>query len=540
MDNKFGDLAQFIEAFAGRLARVERALNEAWWEASTASSPEASAKVQQLIAERMTLFTSPQEWQQVQRWYDARAAVEDDLLRRQVALLYLDFAANQRTPEQIAEVAALESKLEEMYATFRGAIDGKPVGDNEILELLSGSDNSAVVQSAWLASKQIGAAIAPQLLHLVRLRNTIARAQGFPDYYTQQLVLQEIAPETLEAILDEVDRATAQPYVLAKQRLDERLADRFGIAPDELYPWHYSDPFFQSPPPGSDHHLDRIFEDQDLVELGIRSFASQGFEVGDIVESSDLWERPNKNQHAFCIQIDRERNDVRVLCNMRPTMRWMSTLLHELGHAVYDKYIPASLPYLLRSYAHINLTEAIAMLMGRLVYSARWLQEVRQLDITLATTIAEEARQEEQLGMLIFARWVLVMVKFERALYAEPERGDLNGLWWDLVERYQLLRRPPDRNEPDWASKIHLATAPVYYHNYLLGELIASQLEQSLARQLRKASIAGNPEIGPFLRERLFDLGARYEWNETIRRVTGEPLTARYFVEQYVATARTV
>jgi hypothetical protein len=46
-------------------------------------------------------------------------------------------------------------------------------------------------------------------------------------------------------------------------------------------------------------------------------------------------------------------------------------------------------------------------------------------------------------------------------LYAD--RDDLNSLWWDLVERLQLVKRPAGRDEPDWAAKIHVAVAPVYY-----------------------------------------------------------------------------
>src|SRR5437764_1292571 len=65
-------------------------------------------------------------------------------------------------------------------------------------------------------------------------------------------------------------------------------------------------------------------------------------------------------------------------------------------------------------------------------------------------------------GLLVFARWVLVMTTFERALYADPD-ADLDSLWWDLVERHQRIHRPDGRAAPDWAAKIHLAAAPVYY-----------------------------------------------------------------------------
>jgi len=32
-----------------------------------------------------------------------------------------------------------------------------------------------------------------------------------------------------------------------------------------------------------------------------------------------------------------------------------------------------------------------------------------------------------------------------------------------------MIDRPPGRDEADWAAKIHVALAPVYYHNYVLG-----------------------------------------------------------------------
>ena len=71
------------------------------------------------------------------------------------------------------------------------------------------------------------------------------------------------------------------------------------------------------------------------------------------------------------------------------------------------------------------------------------------------------------------------MTHFERGLYADPD-ADHDARWWDLVERFQLVRRPDDRHAPDWAATIHLASAPVYYHNYQLGEMVASQLTATL------------------------------------------------------------
>jgi peptidyl-dipeptidase A len=151
------------------------------------------------------------------------------------------------------------------------------------------------------------------------------------------------------------------------------------------------------------------------------------------------------------------------------------------------------------------------------------------LGARLSATEVADLHEQQRLSMLVAARWMLVMVDFEAALYEDPDRADLNRLWWDLVEEYQLIRRPDGRDEPDWATKIHLALAPVYYHNYLLGELMASQLTWALEEQTR-----GGAAPGTFLRSRIFDRGASLAWNDLLREATGEPLSARFFVQQFV------
>lgn len=128
------------------------------------------------------------------------------------------------------------------------------------------------------------------------------------------------------------------------------------------------------------------------------------------------------------------------------------------------------------------------------------------------------------------------MLHFEKALYTNPDQ-DLNVLWWDLVERYQLIKRPEGRNVPDWASKIHIAAYPVYYHNYQLGHLLAAQLLHAIAKQsgvktVNEINFVNNPAIGNYLKDKVFKYGKKYRWDEMIKKATGEKLTARYFVEQ--------
>jgi peptidyl-dipeptidase A len=153
--------------------------------------------------------------------------------------------------------------------------------------------------------------------------------------------------------------------------------------------------------------------------------------------------------------------------------------------------------------------------------------------------IREEAFKYTRLEQLVFSRWSQVMYRFEKGLYENPDQ-DLNKLWWDLVEKYQLVKKPEGRNEPDWASKIHIATSPCYYHNYHLGELLASQLNHYIVVNILKqkdingASYFNSKEVGQYLIEKVFKPGCKYSWNEMIKRATGEELTAKYYAEQFV------
>jgi peptidyl-dipeptidase A len=304
----------------------------------------------------------------------------------------------------------------------------------------------------------------------------------------------------------------------------------------ELRPWHYDDLFFQEAPRVFEVDLDDIYRDRKVVEVVRGYFAGLGFDVEDILERSDLYEKPGKDQHAFCTDIDR-RGDIRILANVKSDEMWTGTMLHELGHAVYDKYIDPDLPFLLRQHAHIFVTEAVAMLFGRLSKDPRWIAEVLGPWGELAAQPSGELTRYLPLAELVFVRWAQVMIHFERALYRDPDQ-DLNGLWWELVERYQSVPRPDGRDAPDWAAKSHVVSSPVYYHNYLLGQLLASQITHHIRARVLPPAASGSsyfarPEVGTYLKNMIFAPGARYRWHKLVERATGESLTSRYFVQEF-------
>jgi peptidyl-dipeptidase A len=521
------EIRNFISRFEERVAPVEKAVGEAWWNLATTGTEEAQKELVRAGTEYNKLFADREEYGLVEGWYADRDSIDDSLLRRQVEVLYKTYASRQGDPEVLERIEELEAQANATYSNHRGTVGGEEAGENEVREILRASEDEALRREAWEASKTVGHVVEETVRELARLRNRLAREAGYEDHYHRSLDLQEIDAGELGRIMGELESATDAPFRALKEDLDARLKEKFGV--ETVMPWHLSDPFFQEAPEDGDLDADRYFAGKDLEELTRDTYDALGLDVRGVLAKSDLYERSGKDQHAFCLSVGREYPyDVRVLANVRPDAYWADTMLHEFGHAVYDKHINPKLPYLLRSVAHINTTEAIALMMGSLAGDPGWISTfagVPEEEIE-ADKLAARRRAEQ----LVFVRWALVMFHFEQTLYADPDREDLNEVWWDLVERFQFVERPPGRNEPDWAAKIHVAVAPVYYHNYVLGNLIAAQLRNYLESYITRGPFYQNEAAGRYMLESFFGPGAREDWQDTVLRATGEPLNAEYFV----------
>jgi peptidyl-dipeptidase A len=524
-----GEIQAFISSFEERLPPVEKASSEAWWNLATTGTEEAQKELVRTGMAYNELFADRGEYEMMRGWYEGRESLESSILRRQVEILYKTFAGRQGDEETLRRIEELEAEANAIYSNHRGVVGGGEVNENELREILRASGNPTLRREAWEASKSVGRKVEGIVRELARLRNRLAHAEDFADHHARSLDLQEIDAVELARLMEDLQAATDGPFREFKAGLDTDLKRRFGV--ERVMAWHLSDPFFQEPPDRGNLDVDRYFAGKDLEALTRETYDRLGFEVRDVIARSDLYERAGKDQHAFCLRVGRSYPyDVRVLANVRDDAYWMNTMLHEFGHAVYDKYINPALPYLLRTIAHINSTEAIAIMMGSLADDPGWLHSVAGVpEEEIASDLGELAGRRRDDG-LVFVRWALVMYRFEKALYEDPDREDLNTLWWDLVERIQLVERPTDRDEPDWAAKLHVALAPVYYHNYVLGNLTAAQLRHHLEKDVVGGPFYEHELSGRYLQEAFFGPGARDDWKTTVLRATGEKLNPSYFV----------
>ncbi|PWB76095.1 peptidase M3 [candidate division GN15 bacterium] len=536
-DNDNQSAQVFLQEFEARVRPLSVAESQAFYDAVTSGDSAAYEKSTATALALQAVYTDPATFARIRAMREA-GTVTDPRLKRMLDILYLGFLGNQTDTTLLRQLVERENALEQKFNTYRVRLGDRELNDNQVDSILRYSTNSAELEAVWKASREIGREILPQVQELTRLRNRIARALGFADFYDMQFKLGEQDPAEVLAIFDQLDSLTREPFATLKGQIDSALARRYGISIADLRPWHYQNRFFQEAPRIYEVNLDKFYEGKDPVAISREYFAGIGLPVDSIVAHSDLYERPGKYQHAQCVDIDRV-GDVRVICNVRPDYYWMNTMLHELGHAVYDYYYDPSLPWLLHGAAHSLTTEAVANFFGRLASNPQWLTQMAGVPQDQVDKISPDCRRTLRLEQLVFSRWAQVVVRFERDMYANPDQ-DLNALWYRLVEKYQGLAPLAGRNEPDWAAKIHIALYPAYYHNYVLGELLASQFAATIGREVLNsnepfnAGFTNDGRIGQFFIDKVFHPANSYRWDEMIERATGEKLTARYFARQFV------
>ncbi|HEU5312094.1 MAG TPA: M2 family metallopeptidase, partial [Candidatus Eisenbacteria bacterium] len=357
---------------------LEKAVALAWWEANTTGKDEAFAKKEEAQNRLDAALAEKPRFRELEEAAATLgpAAPVDPLLARQIAILRLQSIEKQVDPQLLRKMTAKSNAVEKTFNVYRARVNGVEMTDSQVRKILKESKDPAERKAVWEGQKGVAPLVEGDLRELVKLRNEAARQLGFKDYHVLMLHLSEQKQEDVLRVFDELEALTREPFREVKAEIDASLAAAQGLAPADLRPWHYHDPFFQEAPAIYKESFDAVYKDVDILKLCRDFYAGIGLPIDRVLERSDLHERPGKSPHAFCTDIDRE-GDVRVLANIVPNEYWMGTMLHELGHAVYSSLnIPPRVPYVLRGESHILTTEGMAMLFEKFSKSASWLERM--------------------------------------------------------------------------------------------------------------------------------------------------------------------
>ncbi|MBN1251720.1 MAG: M2 family metallopeptidase [Bacteroidales bacterium] len=531
------EFKEFITDYENKVIPLQEKYKLADYNAAITGNIEEYNTATELKIMISKIYSNKENFNQLKRFKESNLITEE-LLVQQLNILYNLYLPNQIDEKLLSELITLDNEIKHKFSTYRPVINEKDVSVEDIESVLRTSNKTEELKKYWEASKEVGKLVSDDLIKIVKMRNKAAKALGFKNYYEMELIINGQSPEEIDNIFDELDILTRGPYIELKDEIDQYLAKKFKISVEELKPWHYQNRFFQKAPLIYDTDFDKYYKNKDFIKLVKTYFKGIGLDISDVLDKSDFSNKPGKQELAFTTDIDR-KGDIRISGHIKNNMTIMTTLLYEAGFSSYLKYIDNDLPYLLHQPPQFTANDAVATLFSGFSINPGWLEKVVGISKAEKDKIIEISFKQLRLEKFVFSRFAQVMYRFEKEFYEDPDQ-DLNLLWWQLVSNFQMLNKPADRNEPDWATKTHITTMPCSYHNYLLGELIASQIHTYINEEILdndgscETKCIDNPKVGEFMIEKLFKTGAKYNMQDWIKNATGDKLSPDYFTKQYI------
>ena len=130
------ELERFISDFERRMAPLERAVDEAWWNLATSGTDEAREEFVRAGKEYNGLFSDQNDYRTLRSWSENLEVLESPLLQRQVEVLYRAFAERQGDEEILGRLEELEAEANAVYGNHRSLVRDRKMGENEVREVL--------------------------------------------------------------------------------------------------------------------------------------------------------------------------------------------------------------------------------------------------------------------------------------------------------------------------------------------------------------------------------------------------------------------
>lgn len=442
--------------------------------------------------------------------------LNDKQLDKQVKDLVRAFYDEIESGEELKALRDKENEIANKYNSYVMTIDEKPVSKAEISKILETEKDTKIRQKAYEANVKAGDIIADDLIELVKMRNKYAKLKGYNsyfDYITEENY--DIKADKLNELLDGVYSRVGDECAKIFAKRKNELSANFGIEPEQLKDFHYG---LLTEKDNEGIINSYLKTKEQVVDIAKNTYLNMGYDIENMGITLDLFPRKNKNTHgfAFCIKPGK---DARILANLTNNAKSLDTILHELGHCVYDIGIDTNLPFIEQDCSSPVMTEAIAMMMG----------DLPKTEKILSGTVPDEAlipfMNELKEDDARFVTRSLEIIYFEREMYKNPNQ-DLKILWKKMKQKY-LFRGELTEINNEWATIPHYLSHPGYYQNYFRAALLKAQIYNATKREL--GDISKNKKTADFLNEKLFKFGSSVWEDNLIETFTGKPLSEEDF-----------
>ena len=512
---KFVRLRNSIEEDISKLDAKEY---EAEWNFSANSTPENLKAVKRETKRKTNYFSNNNDTFRKLKKIKQAGNIHSKRLRQHLETLLSYFNISTKNGSIVKEIAKKEKEINKKFNSQQRQINGKNVTEADINLILDKSKDENLREKAYYEKANAGDAIAEDIIDLVKMRNDFAKKRGYENFYDYEYdSTQEMPLFDLLKLVQTVYSSIKEKRRKFEEKNNQKLAHIFRISPDKLMRYHKS---FLIPGSIEDTASRELNTTDKVIQTAMNAYNGMGFDIESMPISMDLYPRENKDTGSFCIDIIPGK-DVRLMVSLTGGVNSLKTLMHELGHAVYGVRPKSHLSYLDQRASNV-MDESIALMM----------EDVARLEIIkkLAEKNTHNKNEfsqyfkEAQIDEIISN---IFDIEFERELYKNPYQ-DPKVLWKNLMSKYYF----DSDNEPlsnRWAINTLLVDNPAYTPGYFLADLIKIQMYSALKKQF--GELTSNPNVAPYLNNKLFKYGSSISNNELVNKITGENISAESFCE---------
>lgn len=341
--------------------------------------------------------------------------------------------------------------------------------------------------------------ISKDIVKLVKARNDYAKKNGFANFYEMKLAEQGKDSKQIDVMFEKITNATNEVEKNQKSISKE-----------------------------TENLISSRLDKSNILGICSDVYKQMGWNIMEMpIKEFDLFPRKNKINSRQTNSIDPNK-DVRVLADLDTEKRPLfsiSTLMHELGHAVHYSSFGEKLPYNQKEIASETLDEGVALLMGGLMEKEGTLAKV----LELPEKSAKEINEASLFNKADKIRSYIQVDRFEKAMYENPEQ-DLNKLWQDCGKKYSNK----NYSNLEWTDIDHFIHSPVYYHYYAEGEVVAEQLYNVVSKN-GTVKLTESKNTAKFFNNKIFKYGASKTEEELLKQATGKTLDVDAYCKQFNA-----
>lgn len=425
------------------------------------------------------------------------------------------FHQSEKVRKLLEESQALENSIMDKINKYRVQVDGKEISSPELNKILSQSDDRKLREKVYNGRLPLNKIVVDAgFLKLLEIRKELALASGYKNFVDFKLDEEELNSDLFDGWQEQCSQR------LGRYKAKEKaLAQKF-LNLESLAPWDQAYLKTQM----CSHNQAEV-DLTNFYEPIAKTFLKFGFDIRNLNLTYDIFPRKNKSEWGYNFTIEMGK-DSRVLANVSNQFSNYWILLHETAHGVHFMGLNPQETAINYGVSGI-VAEGFANYFGNLSYSKEFLSEVLPAEI-VEKSFAEFKQLEKVMHFQNYRSIPDILFDHELYLKDLKSEDDIQN----LRQEFNSKILGEDNYTVPWARLIHHTGAPIYLHNYFLGDVMCENMKSVFSRYNSGKIAEQSPlEFGQFWKEKVLTPSGRLPFLELYEKVCEEKLSIKGYLD---------